>query len=71
MVATYAMESELWAIALEYLNKFKQNYPALASMLLARLESKKSGDNTKIWKNIEKAFVLVAQAENLDVEGIV
>ena len=71
LVATYAMESELWALALEYLNKFKQKYQALAFMLLARLESKKTGDNTKIWKNIEKAFVLVAHAENLDVDSIV
>lgn len=71
LVATYAMESELWAIALEYLNKFKQNYPALACMLLARLEAKKSGNSSKMWQNIEKAFVLIAQSENIDVDGIV
>lgn len=71
LVATYAMESELWAIAVEYLNKFKQRYPILAFMLLARLEASKSGNNVKVWKNIEKAFVLIAQEQNLDIEGIV
>lgn len=71
LVATYAMESELWAISFEYLNKFKKSYPALAYMLLARLERNKSGDTTKVWNNIEKAFALVAQSENLDVHNIV
>lgn len=71
LVATYAMESELWAIALEHLNKFKEKYPALACMLLARLEANKSGNSVKVWKNIERAFVLVAQDANLDVDSIV
>lgn len=71
LVATYAMESELWAIAVEYLNKFKEQYPALGSILIARLEFEKSGNGTKVWENIEKAFVLMAKEESLDVDSIV
>ncbi len=71
LIATYAVESELWAIAYEYLNKFKQIYPELALILLARLESTKSGSSTKIWENIEKAFILIAQKEKLDIKSII
>lgn len=71
LVATYAMESELWAIAMEYLNKFQSKYPELGYMLLARLESRKSGNSEKVWKNIEKAFVMMAKKEKLDVDSII
>lgn len=71
LIATYAVESELWAIAYEYLNKFKEKYPELALILLAKLESTKSGNNNKIWENIEKACVLIAKKDNLDFDHLV
>jgi len=71
LIATYAVDSELWAIAYEYLNKFKEKYPELALILLAKLESRKSGNSIKIWENIEKACVLIAKKDNLDFDCLV
>lgn len=68
LLATYAMESELWSIAREALEKFREKYPDLAYILLARLEAKHSNSHTKVWANIEKAFVSAGEREQLDLK---
>lgn len=70
LIATYAMEAELWGVAKDYLEKFMQDYPILAHILLARLEQKKNSGSSKIWNNIEKAFLEAAKKENIDADLI-
>ena len=70
LLARYAMKADLWALAGKYLGKLKNEMPIVGHMLAARLEHQKNGDTKKVWSNLEKAFLLIAKEESLELSQL-
>ena len=70
LVATYAMESSLWAIAKESLLKLEKTHSSVANILMARLEIKKNNDS-KAWERVEKAFIEISNKGDLDLHLLI